>query len=455
MIMEKGKVILFYPGYEGLKRSYHWFPFPYLYLSPFLEKSGYEVQIIDARVEERWKTLLKNSLTDAFCLGITAMTGRDIKDGIEAARICRENSPQIHIIWGGPHATALPEQTAESQYVDIVVEGQGEEVMTEIVNRMYYRRDIYDVPGIAFKKDGDIYKNKVSAKIPFDYDIFPAYNLVNTEKYRSHNNIVSCFASRGCPFNCTFCTTGDKGYSLRKLDQVKMELLFLVNDLQFKNIFFQDGTYFVNKTKVMGLAEWFIESGLNIKWKAKARANFFKDYSDNEFSVLKESGLVSIFFGLESGSPRVLKNMRKNIKPEDAIKSAVICRNYDIEFYVSFMFATPYETLDDMWDNINLIRKLKEVNPNTQVQNCIYVPLPDTPMFDQAVECGYVPPKNLEEWVNLRISSRFEERDDITWIQSDVLVEYAKIYNSEFGDYRHLTEKEENGEYVSVFKKSS
>jgi len=119
------------------------------------------------------------------------------------------------------------------------------------------------------------------------------------------------------------------------------------------------------------------------------------------------------------------------------------------------MFATPYETLDDFWDNINLIRKLKEVNSSTQVQNCIYVPLPDTPMFDQAVECGYVPPKNLEEWVNLRISSRFEERDDITWIQSDVLVEYAKIYNSEFGDYRHLTEKEENGEYVSVFKKSS
>ena len=452
--MNEGKVILFYPGHEASKRSYHWFPFPFLYLSPFLEESGYEVKIIDARVEENWKTILEESLTDALCLGITAMTGRDIKDGIEAAGICREISPRVSIIWGGPHATALPEQTSESQYVDIVIKGQGEEVMVEIVNRLCHRREIYDIPGIAYKKSGNTFQNDMSTLTPFDYDIFPAYHLINEEKYRSLNNIVSYFASRGCPFSCTFCTTGTKGYSLRKFDQVKKELLFLVNDLQFKNIFFQDGTYFVNKTKVMELTKWVIESGLNIKWKAKARANLFKDYSDNEISLLKESGLVSVFFGLESGSPRVLKNMHKNIKPEDAIKSAVICRNYDIEFYVSFMFATPYETLDDMRDNINLIRQLKEVNSNTQVQNCIYVPLPDTPMFDQAVECGYVPPKNLEEWVNLRVSSRFEEGDDITWIPSATLREYAKVYNGEFSDYRHLTEREESGEYTSVFNKS-
>jgi len=453
--MEKGKVILFYPGHEGIKRSYHWFPFPFLYLSPFLEESGYEVIIIDARVEDSWKTLLKNSLTDTLCLGITAMSGSDIKDGIEAAMICREDSPQVPIIWGGPHATALPEQTAESQYVDIAVKGQGEEVMVEIVNRLHHRRDIYDIPGIAYSKDGNTFQNDMSTLIPFGYDVFPAYHLINTEKYRSHNNIVSYFASRGCPFSCTFCTTGTKGYSLRKFDQVKKELLFLVNDLQFKNIFFQDGTFFVNKTKVVELAKWLVESGLNIKWKAKARASSFKDYSNKELALLKESGLVSVFFGLESGSPRVLKNMRKNIKPEDALQSAEICWNYNFEFYVSFMFATPYETLDDLWDNINLIRKLKEVNSSTQVQNCIYVPLPDTPMFDQTVECGYVPPKKLEEWINLRVSSRFEEREDITWIQPDILREYTKVYNSEFGDYKHLTEKEESGEYVSVFKKSS
>jgi len=453
--MNKGKVILFFPGFKWCERSCHWFPFPFLYLSPFLEKSGCEVIIIDARVEEDWESLLENSLTGALCLGITAMTGRDIKDGIKASMICRELNPRMPVIWGGPHATALSEQTAESKYVDIVVKGQGEEVMTEIANRLHHRREIYDIPGITFKKNGNIYKNKEPTLIPFDYDIFPAYHLIKAEKYRSSNNVASCFSSRGCPYKCTFCTTGDKGYSLKKVDQVKKELLFLVNDLQFKNIFFQDGTYFANKTKVMELAKWLVESGLNIKWKAKARASSFKDYSNKELALLKESGLVSVFFGLESGSPRVLKNMRKNIMPEDAIHSAEICWNYNFEFYVSFMFATPYETLDDLWDNINLIRKLKEVNSSTQVQNCIYVPLPDTPMLDQAVECGYAPPRSLEEWVNLRVSPRFEERDDITWIQPDILREYTKIYNSEFGVYQLLTEKEESAEYISIFKKSS
>jgi len=257
--MNKGKVILFYPGHEAGKRSYHWFPFPFLYLSPFLEESGYEVKIIDARVEENWKTILEDSLADALCLGITAMTGRDIKDGIEAAMTCREIGPRVSIVWGGPHTTALPEQTAESQYVDIAVKGQGEEVVTEIVNRLYHRREIYDIPGIAYKKNGNTFQNGMSSLIPFDYDIFPAYHLISAEKYRSPNNIVSYFASRGCPFSCTFCTTGTKGYSLRKFDQVKKELLFFVNDLQFKNIFFQDGTYFVNKKKVMELSKWIIE----------------------------------------------------------------------------------------------------------------------------------------------------------------------------------------------------
>ena len=165
--MGKGKVILFYSGYEGAKRSCHWFPFPFLYLSPFLEKSGYEVEIIDARVEKRWESLLKNSLTDALCLGITAMTGLDIKDGIDAAKICREGSPQVTIIWGGPHATALPEQTAKSQYVDIAIKGQGEMILTEIVNRLHNKEEFYSIPGIAYSKDGNTFQNEVPNLVPF------------------------------------------------------------------------------------------------------------------------------------------------------------------------------------------------------------------------------------------------------------------------------------------------
>ena len=412
--------------------------------------------IIDARVEPEWRGILNSALNNALCLGITAMTGSDIKDAIEAAKICRNKNSCLPIVWGGPHAIAMPAQTLQSGYADIVVCGQGEHVMTEIANRICQGKDYVDIRGIAYRKKGVVHQNRNANRIPFNYDIFPAYNLIDINKYRSPNNVVSVFTMRGCPFRCTFCSTGDQGYSERTFEQVKRELLFLVNELEFKNIFFQDGTYFIRKNRVMDIARFLIESGLGVKWKAKARANSLLSYSDEELALLKESGLVSLFFGLESGSPRVLKNMQKNIKPEDAEKSAEICRRYDIEYYVSFMFATPYETVDDIKDTINHIRKLKKINPEkTLVQNCIYLPLPGTPMYIQSCKAGYTPPRTLEEWSERNITSRFEERNDVTWISPDILKEYSKIYNDEFGYYKHVCEREKDGTYVSVFKKKT
>lgn len=450
--MKKGNIVLFYPDYQGMG-TYHWFPFPYLYLGPFLEKEGFKVRIIDARVELAWRELLKESLSDALCIGITAMTGSDINASLEAAEIARSVNLNLPIIWGGPHATALPEETVKSEYIDIVVRGQGEIAMTEIANSLYNKEDISSIKGIAYKDKGTVYLNPSQALLPFDYDIFPGFDLVDIEKYRSPNNIVSVFTSRGCPFKCTFCTTGDKGYSKRTPEQFKKEISYLVDKLKFKNIFFQDGTFFVKKSDVMDIAHWIVESDLNIKWKAKARANSLFSYSKEELLFLKKSGLVSVFFGIESGSERILDKMQKHTKPQDAEKSAEICRDYDFEFYTSFMFAVPGETLDDFRQTISHIHRLKKINPAIVTQNCIYIPLPNTPMYDEACSYGYVPPNTLKGWAIRNISSRFQERTDITWIPKNTLKEYISIYKDEFGEYKHLFEREKEGAYKSVFKK--
>lgn len=452
--MKKNKVILFCPGYEGMS-TYHWFPFPYLYIGPFLEQAGYEVKIVDARVEPDWENILRKSLTNALCLGITAMTGPDLRDAIKAVKICRKVDSQLPVIWGGPHAMADPEQTIKSDYVDIVVCGQGEQVLVEIARRISNNKHYNDIQGIAYKKNDTVYKNNSSNIVPFDHGIFPGYHLIDIEKYRSENNVVSIFTARGCPYRCSFCTTGKKSYCERTLDQVEKEILFLVKKWNFKNIFIQDGTYFFKKKRVMELAKWIIDSGLEIKWKAKARADSLLKYSDQELSILKKSGVVSIFIGLESGSDRVLKRMRKGNNVVHAEKTAKICHELELELYTSFMFCTPFETIADLMDTINHIKELKKNNPKIVVQNCIYLPLPGTPMYDQACNCGYNPPSTLEDWMKRNISSRFEERNDITWIPSNIFEDYIKIYNKEFGVYKHLWEKERDKEYVSVFKEQS
>jgi radical SAM superfamily enzyme YgiQ (UPF0313 family) len=113
------------------------------------------------------------------------------------------------------------------------------------------------------------------------------------------------------------------------------------------------------------------------------------------------------------------------------------------------MFAMPGETVNDLKDTIKLMHSIKKIQPNTFLQNCIFLPLPNTKMFSDAVELGYQPPKTLQEWSDRGISSRFEERDDITWMKKSVYKEYTKIYNDEFGVYKLAYEQEKLKDYVN------
>ena len=95
------------------------------------------------------------------------------------------------------------------------------------------------------------------------------------------------------------------------------------------------------------------------------------------------------------------------------------------------------------------MHQVKKINPNIFLQNCIFIPLPATKMFKDAVALGYNPPTTLKEWSERNITSRFEERNDITWMKKDVLKEYIKIYNGEFGYYKHARDQEKDSEYVN------
>jgi anaerobic magnesium-protoporphyrin IX monomethyl ester cyclase len=164
---------------------------------------------------------------------------------------------------------------------------------------------------------------------------------------------------------------------------------------------------------------------------------------------MRKSGLTSVMFGVESGSQRMLDIMIKKVKREDYIKSAQVLHELGIEMFASFMFAMPRENVDDLKQTLSLMREIKKVNPNTLLQNCIFLPLPATNMFKDAIALGYKPPSTLKEWSERGIGSKFEERDDITWMKKSVYKEYVKIYDGEFGDYKHAYEREKTGEYVN------
>ena len=394
----RGKVVLFYPHFGPTQQDNHWFPFPYLYLAPFLEKTGYTVKIIDARVEmKNWKNILTKELKDSFALGVTSMSGQDLISSMEASQIAKDMDNKVHIIWGGTHATELPDEVFESDLTDYVLLGPSEFTFPKLLDAIYLKKEIpTDVKGILHKRNGKVVGNRKLNTAMFHYEESPAYHLLDIEKYRSKNNVVSYFKTRGCPYKCTFCATGKFDTSDRTEPQYHREIRYLLQDLKFKALCFRDPTFFLETKTVMDCAELLHSIG-NIKWKGQARGTFHRQYTYEQMKFMKKSGLTSVMFGVESGSQRMLDIMVKKVKREDYIKSAEILNHLGVEMYASFMFAMPRETIDDLKQTISLMRIVKKRNPNIFIQNCIFVPLPGTNMFKDAVALGYKPPTTHTE----------------------------------------------------------
>ncbi len=450
--LTKGKVVLFYPT-PGGDIEHFWFPFPYLYLGPFLEKEGYKVVVLDARADDEWRTTLVKEIRDADSVGITAMSGPDLVTAVEAAKIIRDSEPNLPIMWGGHHANQLPDQLIEEGVTDFAFVGQAEENIVEVVNSIVAKKDPPNLQGVIYRKNGEIIGDRTTSRVGFGYDIFPGWHLLDIEKYRSPNNITSYFSSKGCPFKCTFCTTGDYSTSYRSLDQFKMELEHVTQDMGFKNVFFQDGTYFLSKKRVLPMAEAIMEISPQTLWKAKAKCDSLLRWNDKELQTLYDSGLRSIFFGVEHGSERMLDLMVKNITRQDTLDSARMCRDHGFEFYASFIFASPGETIDDLLQTLSLMDEIREIVPDAMLQNCIYLPLPGTPMYADAVARGFVPPSDLNGWATRDTTSRFGDNHNVTWMEKSILREYISIYNEAFPNYRHAFEKERDGDYTSpLFK---
>ena len=446
-LKNKGKIVLFFP-HSGHEIN-NWMPFPYLYLAPFLEKAGYTVSIVDSRVEKNWQKTLTNDLKDAFALGVTSMSGPDLIPAIEASQIARGMNKKISIMWGGHHASALPDEVFNENLGDYVFLGPAEFTFPKILDCIYHKKEIpSDIKGVVWQEKGEIVGNRLSNSAVFDYEETPAYHLIDVEEYRSSNNVVSYFKTRGCPFKCTFCATGNFNVSHKLPRQYHKEIKMLIEGFKFSNFVFRDPTFFLKASTVMDCAE-LLNSFEHVKWKGQARGTFHRQYTPEQFRYMRKSGLTSVMFGVESGSQRMLDIMDKRVTREDYVKSAEVLNDLGVEMYASFMFAMPRETIADLKETIKLMHELKKINPNILLQNCIFLPLPATNMFKDAVKLGYQPPTNLKSWSERGISSRFEERNDITWIKKDILKEYIKIYNEEFGVYKHAYEKEATGEYVT------
>lgn len=399
-------VVLCYPKTGFDLESLRSAPLSLLTIAATLVKE-FDVRIIDQRLGRGWKRELKAELDSSpVCVGITAMTGSQISHALEMARFVRENNGHVKIIWGGPHPTLLPRQTLKNEFVDAVVIGEGDLSFREIVKALKSGKPLRGIKGIGFKENGKI--TITEGGNGADLDSLPEipYSLVNIDDYTGDRGMATraatrCFSfisSRGCPFNCSFCSVPRiyKGWRTADPKKVSRNLKDLVEKFGFDYITFNDENFFVDTDRSKAIASS-IAGGF--RWSVQARIDSIKKL---DLDYYRGCGLDLMQIGVESGSERILKLMRKKVGVDDILEANENLAKSGIEVRYNMMIGVPTETIEDIHATTDLALKLIETNPNARIAGFyVYAPYPGTDMYELSIKEGFKPASELEDWAGI------------------------------------------------------
>jgi len=294
-------------------------------------------------------------------------------------------APEKPIIFGGPQASILATETLEKfAFIDYVLCGESDYTFPQLVKELNKDdSNIKDIPGLVYRDfSGNICQNKQNQSIQNLNELpVPAYDLISGSKS------LSLDVGRGCPFNCTYCSTNDffsKKYRVKSTKRIISEMLSAFEKWGIKSFSFAHDMFTFNKKFILELCKNLIsikeEKGINFTWTCSARIDCI---SNDMLVVMKKAGCQSIFFGIESGSDKIQKSIRKNLKVDKAYELADICRHINIKMHASFIVGFPDETKSDLEQTLQIIFKLAFKGVFTQISELSL--LPGTPLFNNYV----------------------------------------------------------------------
>lgn len=409
--IHKGKVILFNPSpVRGLKLSKKVvLPLSLLYLAGPLEQKGHTVIIIDQYGDPEWRSKLVEALRDRpVCVGVTSMTGPQLGSALDICRSVKKEYPEIKIVWGGIHATVRTSQVLDNPCVDIVVVGEGEETLPELVEALETGSSLADIKGIAYK-DGETHRVTEPRNFCDVNELpEPAYHLVDINRYREivmgvdHIHLIT---SRGCIYDCAYCwdPVFHKGLN-RAVDPEKVveHMSRVVREYGIKGFIFSDDNFFIDLDWAHQVLEKVVNSGLDIHiGKVFIRADTVCRLDKDFIDLMVRAGVKRYVIGAESGNPRILRLIKKRISIDDIVQSNQKLLAYPVRPAYLFMMGLPTETPDEVKDTVRLADRLMRENPKATRSFNLYTPFPGTELFDKVVEMGYREPGRLEDWTKL------------------------------------------------------
>lgn len=423
-------VVLLYP-YTGSERPQDLIlPLSLLYVAAPLVQEGYRITILDQRLEPGWREELRQAIQipGTLAVGISSMTGPQIRYGLEMASVVREMSPSMPIIWGGVHPSLLPEQTAQSPLVDIVVVGEGENIFLSLI-RAFHSNERWDaLPGLCFMRNGEIVLTDPSS--PPDLEKIPPlpYRLMDLNHYmvaplRSGSTSLPIVTSRGCAFRCGYCYNikfHSRKWRGQPAEGVMQQVRELVEASGIDGLFLLDDNFFGSRRRAEQILTALVESKLGLRiYNANCRVDFLRKSSHEFLQLVRRAGIEQVFVGVESGSNRVLRLINKDIEVAHVLEVNRKLRDVGVIPVYSFMAGMPDETQEDVKQTLALMVRLKQENPAAKMYKMSsYLPMPGTPLYEYCLLCRKtVFPQRLEEWsiydydhVNLSCQSGEQKR---------------------------------------------
>jgi anaerobic magnesium-protoporphyrin IX monomethyl ester cyclase len=361
------RIVLLCPDFGEEYSKYPWLGVAYL--AAVLREQGYATRIIDAARYRSYGDFVRDlRATAPDVLGVSALSVHYDK-ALHAARLARECLPNLVVVFGGAHATVLPEETVRNPEVDYVVVGEGELRFLQLIMTLESQTDVGQVQGIAYKRGNQVIRTAEADEIrDLDKLPFPARDLLPMQRYLRQAPTLplpypatSIISSRGCRGNCNYCQPTlrklfGKGIRYRSPANVVDEMVLLQQEYKVRGIFFADDEPTWERDWMLALCDQIQRRGLKVKWICTSRV----DTIDREMLLaMKAAGCIQLSFGVESGSQTILNYYRKGVKVARIHEAFNLCKEVGIIARMNVMIGAPVDTLATVSETVALIREIR------------------------------------------------------------------------------------------------
>lgn len=381
----------------------HWFPQGLAYIAAVLTREGHDVEIYSQDVhhhpEEHLTAYLDRNEFDI--IGLSFISGYyQYKKALKISEAINRSKKRPYFIIGGHAPSPEPEFFLKKTGADLVVVGEGEVTIIEVLNALSRHESLDEVKGIAFMDGGKFF---ITERRPLIKDIdsipFPQFDLFPMEHYRllrmphavSSDFVMPVLSGRGCTFSCNFCYRLDEGFRPRSNESIIEEIQFLKREYGITYIAFSDELLMSSEARITSLCEDFIKVGLNIKWDCNGRLNYAKP---EILKLMKTAGCVFINYGIEAMDDQILRNMNKALTTKQIIAGIEATLSAGISPGYNIIFGNIGESRETLNKGLDFLLRyddgaqMRTIRPVT--------PYPGSPLYYKAIELGLL--KDCEDF---------------------------------------------------------